>query len=81
MWEWAGLDGSRLEGEESVEAATSGFKGSKVVTVPQLSSVCHRLVLLRGTQGSWKAWGDEGGLHKVVHSRRGLWSGRGLSEE
>lgn len=48
-WEWAGLVGWGSEGGAS---CVSGCKGSKVVTVPQLSPLCRLLVLVRGTQGS-----------------------------
>lgn len=53
---------------------SSWFKGSKVVTVPQLKPLWRRLVLLRGTQGSWKVWW-------VVGSRREFGSGREPEEE
>lgn len=56
-----------------VDAAwQSRFKGSNVVTVPQLTPLWRLLMLLRGTQGSWKVWGDEGGVRWVACSRRGL---------
>lgn len=55
-------------------------KGSKVVTVPQLNPLCRLLVVL-GTQGSWKFWGDDVGVRWVGRSRRGLRCRRGLVEE
>lgn len=73
-WEWSGLVDWWLEGGESAEVAAwqSRLKGSKVVTVPQFSPLWRLLVLLRGTQGSWKVWGDDVGVRLAVCSRRGL---------
>ncbi len=51
------------------------------MTVPQLSPLWRLLVLLLGTQGSWKVWGDDVGVRWVVCSRRELRSCRGLEEE
>lgn len=42
------------------------------MTVPQLSPLWRLLVLLLGTQGSWKVWGDDVGVCWMVCSRRGL---------
>lgn len=47
------------------------------MTVPQLNPLWRLLVLLRGTQGSWKVWGDDVAVRWVAFSRRG----RGLGEE
>lgn len=69
-----------------VAAWLSELKGSKVVTVPQLNPLWRLLVLLRGTQGSSKVWGDEVGVSGIFRSRRGLCfrcglcSRRGLEE-
>lgn len=47
-------------------------KDSKVETVPQLKPLWRRLVLDLGTQGSWKALGDDAPPCWVQRSRRGL---------
>lgn len=65
-----------------VAAWQSELKGSKVVTVPQLNPLCRLLLLLRGTQGSWKVCGDEVGVRRVLCSKWGLLcSRRGLEED
>lgn len=47
-WKRPGLGERFSEGRGAV-----GSKGSKVVTVPQLTALWRLLGLLRGTQGSW----------------------------
>lgn len=42
------------------------------MTFPQFNPLGHILVLLRGTQGSWKFWGEEVGVFWAVGSWRGL---------
>lgn len=54
-----------------------GLKGSKVVTVPQMTPLWRLLGRLRGTQGSWKLSGIGVGIRWLLRSRRGLEQGRG----
>lgn len=79
-WEWPGLGGRCSDEGDSTDVAAwqSELNGSNVVTVPQLNPLWRLLVLLRGTQGSWKVWGDEVGVCGVLRPRRGLRSRQGL---